>query len=98
MAFFYQKRVSILQQWRGAVWLVSVRTHVKTGHTAQRESTSEEEVSWRRGRRWFSGWMNDEVWKHLRMTEIPDLAESPELGPTNRIWRNSSQNIELRVN
>jgi len=42
--------------------------------------------------------MNDEVWKHLRMTEIPDLAESPELGPTNHIWRNSSQNIELRVN
>jgi len=43
--------------------------------------------------------VNDEVWKHLRMTdEIPRLPESPELGPANRIWRNSPENIELRAN
>jgi len=76
-------------------------THVKTAQTAQRESKSEDEVSWRRGSS-LDGSMcgvNDEIWKHLRMTgEIPDLPESPELGPTNGIWRNSPENIELRTN
>jgi len=33
----------------------------------------------------------DEAWKFL-------LPESPELRPTDRIWRNSPENIELRAN
>jgi len=81
--------------------LAGQRTHIKTAQTAQCESKSEDEVSWRRGSS-SDGSMcgvNDEIWKHLRMTgDIPDLPESPELGPTNRIWRNSPENIELRTN
>jgi len=89
---------SSAMEWRR---LAGQPTHLKTGQTARRGSTSEEEVSWRRGRRLDDsmGEVNDEVWKHLRMTGwIHDLPESPELGPTNRIWRNSPENIELRAN
>jgi len=87
---------SSAMEWRR---LAGQHTHVKTAQTAQRGC--EKEGSWRRGRTFDSsmGGVNWEVWKHLRMTgRIPDLPESPELGPTNGIWSNSIENIGLRAN
>jgi len=99
MDFLPEKGHSSAMEWR---CLAGQRTtHVKTGQTAQRESWSDEEVSWLRGGSLDGsmGGVNDEVWKQLRMTgEIPDLPESPVLGPTNCICKSSPENIELRAN
>jgi len=72
--------------------------NVWAGKVTWAESISEKEDIWCRDRRYesFTGGVNDEVWKHLRMTVgIPDLPESPEIGPTSGKWTNNEENIGL---